>query len=127
MYGIGIDIIETKKIKKMFSRNGFLSKIFTDHEIEYCTRYKLKELHFAGRFAAKEAAFKALGTGFGNGIEFRNVEVKNDRLGKPSLVFYGKAKRMVKLLKITNILVTISHCDGYAITQVLLERKLSER
>jgi holo-[acyl-carrier protein] synthase len=123
IYGTGVDIVEIQKIQKMLGKEAFLRKVFTDFEIAYCSRYKRSEPHFAGRFAAKEAVFKALGTGFGNGLGFIDVEVKNDKNGKPNLFLYRKAKEFSKTLGIANMLLTISHCENYAVAQVIFEVK----
>lgn len=121
IYGTGIDIVEIKKIQKLLEKDKILQKVFTDHEIAYCNQYKQSKPHFAGKFAAKEAVFKALGTGFGGGLGFIDVEVRNDKTGKPKLFLHGKAKKLSKTRGIANMLLTISHCENYAVAQVILE------
>jgi holo-[acyl-carrier-protein] synthase len=81
--GIGTDIIECLRIAKMIERHGeiFLTRVYTPHEIEYCTARKAATQHYAGRFAAKEAVLKALGTGWTRGIQWRDIEVRNEMGG----------------------------------------------
>src|SRR5438128_10013807 len=83
--GIGTDIIECLRIAKMIERHGelFLTRVYTPHEIEYCTARKAATQQYAGRFAAKEAVLKALRTGWTRGIQWRGIEVRNEMGGKP--------------------------------------------
>lgn len=123
--GIGIDIIEVKRIKDVMERHGdyFFKRIFTEKEIEYCNaRKKNAVLHFAGRFAAKEAALKALGTGLTGGISWTEIEIENAISGKPRLVFSGKAKEAFDLIGGKKTHVSISHSKGYAAGQVIIEK-----
>src|SRR3982751_5821336 len=89
--GIGTDIIECLRIAKMIERHGelFLTLVYTAHEIEYCTARKASTQHYAGRFAAKEAVLKALGTGWTRGIQWRDIEVKNEMGGRPVITPSG--------------------------------------
>ena len=80
--GLGIDIIDIRRIKKNINNKKFISRIFTTNEIKN-NKNKNKEMHYAKRYAAKEAFSKALGTGFRNQLNFKNIEIKNDKLGKP--------------------------------------------
>ena len=121
--GIGIDIVEIDRIKNSVEKYGdhFLDKVFTEKEKAYCNSKKVPYSSLAGRFAAKEAAFKALGTGLQNGIGWQMVEVINDTLGKPTLHLYGKAKELTDTLNVSQYHVSISHCKGNAVAQVILE------
>ncbi|MBS0603997.1 MAG: holo-ACP synthase [Verrucomicrobia bacterium] len=110
--GIGNDIIEIERIRKSIDTHGLrlLSKLFTTKEQDYCLKHKDPVPHFAGRFSAKEAVVKALGTGFGEHASWLDFEILNDAHGKPSVLFSPK---MGKKLQGTSILVSISHCQLY--------------
>ena len=121
--GIGIDHIEVQRIHKRISNeDGFREKLFTPQEIEYCESKKFAAQHYAARFAAKEAFFKALGTGWRNGMAFNEVEVTNNDLGKPELVLHGRTEQVLKEKEITNIQVSLSHTRDFASTIVTLEK-----
>ena len=83
--GTGIDIVECLRIAQMIERHGelFITRVYTDAEIEYCTARKAATQHYSGRWAAKEAVLKALGTGWRRGISWRDIEIRNDRKGAP--------------------------------------------
>ncbi|MCF6148069.1 MAG: holo-ACP synthase [Candidatus Kuenenia sp.] len=118
---IGIDIIEINRIKKLcVSNERFLNKIYTKKELEYCLSKKNRHQHLAARFATKEAMFKALGTGWTGKIRWTDVELLNDEKGKPYLNFYGNVKELVEEKNINAAEVSVSHCNDYAIAQVLL-------
>lgn len=92
---VGIDIVGIKRIEKLFSSHeGFLKRIYTEKEVEYCKPKKNKYQHFAVRFAAKEAVFKALGTGWIGTMKWTDIELLNDALGKPYLNLYGSVKEL---------------------------------
>lgn len=114
--GIGTDIIECLRIAKMIERHGelFLTRVYTPHEIEYCTARKAATQHYAGRFAAKEAVLKALGTGWTRGIQWRDIEVRNEMGGRPRIALGGAARELCEKLGIEQVLVTISHCRTHA-------------
>src|SRR6185503_6633481 len=92
--GLGTDIVECLRIAQMIERHGelFITRVYTDHEIEYCSARKAATQHYAGRWAAKEAVLKALGTGWQRGISWRDIEIRNDRLGAPSVVLRAGAR-----------------------------------
>jgi holo-[acyl-carrier protein] synthase len=117
--GIGTDIIEVDRLKKAIDRNGeaFLKRIFTQNEIEYCNKFKDSFLHFAARFAAKEAISKALGSGLGKKLSFLDIEIKNEKDGKPIAYFSNKAKK-----KFSNplVLISISHTKALATAFAIL-------
>lgn len=114
--GIGTDIIECLRIASMIEKHGelFLTRVYTPHEIEYCSARRAATQHYAGRFAAKEAVLKALGTGWTRGIQWRDIEVRNDLGGKPSIALSGGAYEYSVLHGIDEVLITISHCRNYA-------------
>jgi len=119
--GIGTDITECLRIARMIERHGelFLNRVFTPEEIDYCGSRKQATQHFTGRWAAKEAALKALGTGWVRGISWRDVEVRNQPGGKPTLAVRGGAKEIARQLGVTKMLVTISHCRTHATAYVV--------
>lgn len=115
--GIGTDIVECVRIGRLIEEHGelFLRRVYTDKEILYCQTRRLAMQHFAGRWAAKEAILKALGTGWRKGISWRDMEVSNDRKGKPVVTMRGGAKDVMKRLGSAEILVSISHTRTYAV------------
>jgi holo-[acyl-carrier protein] synthase len=121
--GCGIDIIELERIKDLIDRHGERAskKIFTDAEIEYCKAKRKYWQHFAGRFAAKEAVAKALGTGIQDGIAFRDIEVTLDDLGAPKIVLTGGAEKRANDLGIVKVHLSISHGEDYAVAQAIAE------
>ncbi|MCJ7682423.1 MAG: holo-ACP synthase, partial [Candidatus Aminicenantes bacterium] len=95
IYGVGIDMIETARVEKQLLRNErFRDRVFSPFEIEYCESKKNKAQNYAARFAAKEAFMKALGLGWRKGLSFKDIEIRNDDLGKPSIVLYGMAREL---------------------------------
>jgi holo-[acyl-carrier protein] synthase len=114
--GIGTDIVECLRIAQMIERHGelFIDRVYTTAEIEYCRSRKQATQHFAGRWAAKEAILKAIGTGWRRGISWRDMEVRNEGGGKPTVALRGGARDVVEQLGVGEILVTISHCRTHA-------------
>lgn len=121
--GTGIDIIEIARIEELILRHGnhFLKKIYTAEEKDYCQPKALAAQHYAARFAAKEAAMKALGTGWQKGIGFLSIEVFREGLGRPSLRFHGNALQASLELGVAHIHLSLSHSREHAIAQVILE------
>ncbi len=119
--GIGTDIVECLRIAQMIERHGelFISRVYTQHEIEYCQSRRQATQHFAGRWAAKEAVLKALGTGWRRGISWRDVEIRNLRSGLPTVALYGGAKDYMEQNGIARIMITISHCRSHATAQAI--------
>lgn len=111
--GIGNDIIATDRIKGVINRQGqkFLDNTFTKQEQSYCDKHQESFRNYAGRFAAKEAVAKALGTGFRENITFLDIEIMNDDNGRPYVVL---SKRLENLLGDVTIHISISHCKEYA-------------
>jgi holo-[acyl-carrier protein] synthase len=116
LISIGTDIIECVRIAQMIEKHGevFLQRVFTQKEIQYCSSRKAANQHYAGRWAAKEAALKVLGTGWAKGILWTDVEVVNEVSGAPTLVMTGKAAEIARELGIREVMITISHCRAYA-------------
>jgi holo-[acyl-carrier protein] synthase len=119
--GIGTDIVECLRIAKMIERHGelFVGRVYTPHEIEYCSTKKAATQHYAGRWAAKEAVLKALGTGWVRGITWRDVEVRNQLGGKPTIRLAGGARDVCEKLGIAEMLISISHCRSHATAYAL--------
>ncbi|MCX6165347.1 MAG: holo-ACP synthase [Ignavibacteriae bacterium] len=116
--GIGIDIIDIKRIKRIIEQFGdrFFEKILTEKEIAYCKSFSKPDLHFAGRFAAKEAYSKSIGTGISKDFGWRDIEILNDEKGKP-YIQHNKENDYSKLV----FNVSISHTDEYACAVVTCE------
>lgn len=114
--GLGTDIVEIVRIGEMIDRHGeaFLNRIYTPDEIRYCQKRKHYNEAFAGRWAAKEAVMKALGTGFIRGIGWQDIEILAEKSGKPFVNIRGGAGEHAKKIGVDNILITISHCKAYA-------------
>jgi holo-[acyl-carrier protein] synthase len=121
--GTGIDIAEVDRIGQSIERFGdrFLHRIYTAAEIRYCDSKANRVERYAGRFAAKEAAMKALGTGWNHGVRWRDCEVTRMPGGRPTMNFHGKAGEFAARLGVKNIALSISHTEEQAIAQVILE------
>ena len=120
--GIGVDIVEVRRISQALQGGEAMAKrVFTDAERDYCQARRNCYQHFAGRFAAKEAALKALGTGWQEGIRWKDVEVVPDQLGKPELRLHGKAMEIFEKSGGKRALVTITHAREYAVAVVVLD------
>ena len=119
--GVGLDATDIDRITDVIERYGdrFLRRIFTDGEIAYCTRRRVPAIHFAGRFAAKEAGMKALGTGHTQGVLWRDLEVVR-RGGPPQLEFHGGASRRFAAIGGRSSLLTITHSDDLALAHVMI-------
>lgn len=119
--GIGTDIIECSRIRRMLDRHGehFLNRVFTSREITYCQMHKHRVERFAGRFAAKEAILKCLGTGWQKGISWLDVEVHNEAGGRPVVSLGGEAREHAVRLRISDIHISILHCREYATAYAL--------
>ena len=117
---IGVDIVEIDKIEESIKSNDdFLSRIYTDHEIAYCEKKRYKYEHYAGRFAAKEALFKALNLTSINQMTWSEVEIRNSRSGKPKIMLTGSMKRIAREKGLTDIRISLSHCRTHAVAYVI--------
>jgi len=116
LISIGTDIIECVRIAQLIEKHGevFLQRVFTQKEILYCSSRKAATQHYAGRWAAKEAVLKVLGTGWAKGIQWTDVEVVNEVSGAPMITLAGKAADVARELGISEVMITISHCRAYA-------------
>jgi holo-[acyl-carrier protein] synthase len=121
--GTGIDIAEVARIRKSIDRFGerFLQRIYTPGEMRYCDSKANRVERYAARFAAKEAAMKALGTGWSRGVRWRDCEVVRLPGGRPTLLFHGKAGEVAAKLGVKNVALSISHTVEQAFAQVILE------
>jgi holo-[acyl-carrier protein] synthase len=121
--GTGIDIAEVPRIAEAIERFGerFLRRIFTAGEIRYCDSKANRVERYAARFAAKEAAMKALGTGWNHGVRWRDCEVVRMTGGRPTLTFHGKAGEFAAKLGVSNIALSLTHTKEQAMAQVILE------
>ena len=124
IFGIGTDIIEVKRMENHLSKNdALMKKLYTEAEPKYCNKGQVTKYQcYAARFAAKEAFFKALGTGYRYGMAFHEIEILNDELGKPNIVPHGKVKEYIEEQKIKHIHLSISHVKEMANAFVVLEK-----
>jgi holo-[acyl-carrier protein] synthase len=121
--GTGVDIVETSRIEEALQKHGerFSERLCTPAESAYCRKFKNQAERIAARFAAKEAAFKALGTGWRNGVRWVDVEIVHLPSGKPELVLRGRAEEIARQLGVTRTAVSISHSDRYVVAEVIFE------
>ncbi|MEM9352357.1 MAG: holo-ACP synthase [Planctomycetota bacterium] len=121
--GIGTDIIECLRIAQMIERHGeiFINRVYTEHEIEYCSTKKAATQHYAGRWAAKEAVLKALGTGWIRGIAWRDIEVRNLKGGAPTIALRGGAREVFEGSGMKTMHISISHCRSHATAYAVAE------
>ncbi len=121
--GIGVDIAETNRFEALYERYGerFSQRLLTVYEQEQLSARPVPERFLATRFAAKEAAAKALGTGFDQGVGYKGIEVRNNEYGKPELFFYGTALELVKQRQISSFHLSISDEKYYVVAMVVLE------
>jgi len=121
--GTGIDITEVPRIAAAIERHGerFLQRVFTAAEIRYCESKKNKVERYAARFAAKEAAMKAIGTGWRQGVAWKDIEVGREPGGRPTVVFTGKVKQHADRLGAKRASLSLTHTAETAMAQVILE------
>jgi len=121
--GLGLDIAEIDRIEAAILRHGdaFIQRLFTPEEAMYCERFQNRYERYAGRFAAKEAAMKALGTGWRHGIRWRDIEVTREPSGKPTLRLAGVALQFAGRMGVRNIVLSITHSGNWAVAQVIFE------
>jgi holo-[acyl-carrier protein] synthase len=119
--GLGFDATDIPRVADMLKRYGdrFLQRVFTEGEIAYCTQRRDPVPHLAGRFAAKEACMKALGTGHSHGVMWKDIEVVRQD-GPPQLLLHGGAQRCAASMRVQKSLLTITHSDALAMAQVML-------
>ena len=121
--GTGVDLCEVDRMRAAIERHGqrILARVFTTREIAYSERKANRYERYAARFAAKEAAMKALGTGWRGGLGWRDLEVTNLASGRPTLAFHGKAAEFAKSLGVRTISLSLTHTAGQALAMVILE------
>ena len=121
--GIGIDVIQNERIAHSLERfpDRFVARIYTEQETAYCKGRLRPELHFAARFAAKEAAFKALGTGWSGGVRWKDVEVKRLASGQPELHLYGAALERATSIGAKRFVVSLTHDQTISAAVVVME------
>ena len=119
--GSGVDIIEISRVRQVLERYGqrFLNRVYTPGEISYC---RGRAPNLAGRFAAKEATMKALGTGV-HGVSWKDIEVVRHESGAPSVLLHGRGKRRAQHLGVRDISLSISHSRDYAVAFVVVQRE----
>jgi holo-[acyl-carrier protein] synthase len=121
--GIGMDVVEIRRIRDLAQRHAaFLTRTFAPGELHHCQEKANPFPHLAARFAAKEAVFKALGTGWSAGLEWTDVAVENNAAGKPAIRLSGAARRLAEQLGAHKIHLSLTHTGSYAGAQVVLER-----
>ncbi|MDP6424013.1 MAG: holo-ACP synthase [Planctomycetota bacterium] len=120
---VGTDLVELDRVSRIVSRHGkrFLARILTDHELAYCKGRGSSVASIGARFAAKEAVMKLLGTGWGDGVGWRDIEVRNDAAGNPSIEVSGEAARLVANRGIRTLHVSLSHTNQNALAMVVAE------
>ncbi len=125
IFGTGIDIVDISRFERFVRENNepLFNRVFTEGERAYCTARKRSAQHYALRFAAKEAFVKALGTGLGDGISWKEMEVVNDPSGKPDLNLTGRAAELFRQHGLNRVFLSLSHDGNYAIASVILEGK----
>ncbi len=121
--GLGVDISEVDRIREAMERHGqrFLERVFTAAEIAYCNRHRNRAERFAGRFAAKEATMKALGTGWSNGVRWVDIEVTRLPSGQPTVTLHGVARQIGERLGMRRACLSITHSGNTAFAEVILE------
>jgi holo-[acyl-carrier protein] synthase len=121
--GLGLDIAEIDRMEAAIVRHGgpILERLFTPSEVAYCESYKNRFERYAGRFAAKEAAMKALGTGWRHGVRWRDIEITREPSGKPTLHLEGVARGFADRLGVKSISLSITHSGNFALAQVIFE------
>ena len=122
--GIGIDIVDVLRLRRILERQGdrFTRRVFTSGEQSYCRGHRDPAPYFAARFAAKEALFKALGTGWAEGVTWLDVEVRRDNHGAPKIALTGRAGELSRALGTQAVHLSLSHSEGSAVALVILEK-----
>jgi holo-[acyl-carrier protein] synthase len=122
--GTGVDIVEIERIRKIIERQKerFIDRVFTQAEQRFCKKYRDPSPHFAARFAAKEALFKALGTGWAKGVTWLDVEVRRQKDEAPGLFLSGEAEKRSVRLGAGRVHLSLSHSEQWAVATVILEK-----
>ncbi len=122
---IGIDLVEIGRLRETLGRQGerFTRRVFTAAEDEYCRTHRDPVPHYAARFAAKEALFKALGTGWAQGVSWQEAEVRREQGKTPVLLLHGRAAEIAGAMGAGKVHLSLSHTDATAVAVVILERQ----
>lgn len=123
LVGVGIDLVETERMRRAIERGGarLLDRLFSPAEVRYCSSRRNPGLHYAARLAAKEALFKALGTGWSGGVSWRDAEVRLDEAGRPELGVGGRARALLDEAGVIRVHLSLTHTDMVAGAVVVLE------
>ena len=123
--GVGVDLVEHERVKNVMMRHEgrFARKVFTDEERAYCEARAMPHVHYAARFAAKEAFLKAVGLGMSNGMRWRDCGIINNPFGQPDLAIVGNGLKRCQEMGVTHSFVSLSHSRGHAIAMVILEKR----
>ena len=126
IYGIGIDVVEVDRIEAAIERQGevFVDRLFTEREKNYCRKQKRPGMHYAARFAAKEAVSKALGTGIGGKAGWLEMEVIRGESGAPTIMFHGNAADFIAAEGIATVQVSLTHARDYAAANAVAIRQV---
>jgi len=121
--GTGVDVVEIERLRGVMDRLKvrFIFRVFTQEEQQFCLGHRDPVPHFAARFAAKEAFFKALGTGWARGVTWLDVEVRRERKDPPSMLLHGEAERLSASKGVQTVHLSLSHTDHMAVATVILE------
>jgi holo-[acyl-carrier protein] synthase len=121
--GTGVDIVEIVRFRKVMGRSGdrFVQRVFTSGEQQFCNAHHDPVPHFAVRFAAKEALFKALGTGWAKGITWQDAEVLREKSDAPTMVLHGEAQKLAAAKGAHAVHLSLSHTENWAVATVILE------
>ncbi len=121
--GLGVDLAEVSRVRAAIERRGqaFLRRVYTEREIAYCEKHRNNFERYAGRFAAKEAAMKALGTGWSNGVRWVDIEVARMASSKPTLALHGATLAIAERIGVKNISLSITHTGDWAFAEVIFE------
>ena len=125
IFGVGVDIINNSRIKKLLKNKIFIKRIFSKNEIKNSVKIKDKTSYFSKRFAAKEALMKAIGTGFRFNVNFKDISIINNKLGKPQIIITNNIKRLLinrNKLKKFRIFLSLSDEKNYSIAFIILQK-----
>ncbi|MEN6320596.1 MAG: holo-ACP synthase [Syntrophaceae bacterium] len=124
IFGIGTDLVEVSRVEKILQKWGdkFLTKVYSQNEIDYCQKKAFPSIHYAARFAAKESFLKSLGIGLGMGVKLQDIEVVNNQQGSPVLNVHESIKARLDNLGINKIHISITHTREHAQAVVILEK-----
>lgn len=121
--GTGVDVVEIARFRKVIERlkDRFILRVFTPAEQQFCNSHRDPVPHYAARFAAKEALFKALGTGWAKGVTWLDVEVLRERQDAPTMTLHGEAQRLSTSMGAHRVHLSLSHSEQWAVAMVILE------